>query len=556
MGVLSDLLKSAVQNEFQKKADERNAHITALQAILNPKFASTLKPEAREKVQALWWDETMKKVPTNVRGVAEMFKPVIFAASKAGAAAHIPGAKKLEDKTAPQPKTQDKAESPFLSPEQLQAQQDAQARKQARLDIAEAVGKEQATQLVKSQAEQANVLWKKQQIGDLFKQKQAGQLTDEEYQAQLGLLSSGKIEPPSPKVEGVLLNSKGEILDHVVLNKNDPTRAWTSQGQPFEVPKGYYALSNDAYKKQQGEVGGAKGEDEKRAFRAFNEKRGKPPDAALTATEQQQAIAANKHAEADPEVEAMRGLSRELAEGRLADQRKSRSEAPAEIKPGTREYKVAEDLAYGRLTFSQLRTLTAYGRDVNKKMDIYDKAAELNPAFNPADFERGYKFSSNPKVMQQIASLNNVKAGVDDLLAASDAAARSGSTLLNKAIIPGGIAIGNKKYSNFETARTAFADELSGALGYGSATDMSREMGFNMTNANLSPENFRAALQEIVIPFVERKKKSLTDQMSVYGEKEQQTGSRDVPNVTTQDEFDKLPSGTVYMEDGKKFKKP
>lgn len=33
-------------------------------------------------------------------------------------------------------------------------------------------------------------------------------------------------------------------------------------------------------------------------------------------------------------------------------------------------------------------------------------------------------------------------------------------------------------------------------------------------------------------------------------------GEGTVPNVTTKTEFDKLPSGTVYMEDGKKFKKP
>ncbi len=81
----------------------------------------------------------------------------------------------------------------------------------------------------------------------------------------------------------------------------------------------------------------------------------------------------------------------------------------------------------------------------------------------------------------------------------------------------GGVALGGKRYSNFMTARTAFADELSGALGYGSASDMSREMGFDMTNANLSPENFRSAIEEIVVPFVNRKKSSILGPMGPYG---------------------------------------
>lgn len=189
------------------------------------------------------------------------------------------------------------------------------------------------------------------------------------------------------------------------------------------------------------------------------------------------------------------------------------------IEPGTPDFKVAQDLAYGRMTPSFFRTLQAYNRDAGKKAALYAKAAELNPNFNEADFERGFKFISSPRIASQLASLDNVQSGVSDLLKASDAATRSGSPLLNKAIIPAaGLVFGNKKYSNWETARTAFADELSGALGYGSATDMSREMGFNMTDKNLSPDAFRSGIQDIVMPFVERKRASLLKQGSVYGQ--------------------------------------
>jgi hypothetical protein len=196
---------------------------------------------------------------------------------------------------------------------------------------------------------------------------------------------------------------------------------------------------------------------------------------------------------------------------------------PAEIKPGSGEYKIAQKLAYGGMTFQQFRSMLATRSsgpaDANqKKIAIFDLACQLNPNFNPAQFEMGFKLASSPKVQQQLASLDNVRSGVDDLLKFSEAATRTGSPLLNTAVIPGGINIGNHHYSDFKTARIAFADELSGALGYGSATDMSREMGKAMTDPNLSPEAFRSAIQDAVIPFVERKKKALLDQMGIYGQ--------------------------------------
>jgi hypothetical protein len=188
------------------------------------------------------------------------------------------------------------------------------------------------------------------------------------------------------------------------------------------------------------------------------------------------------------------------------------------IKDGTPEYKVAQDLAYGKLTMGQFRSIYSYSRDIAKKQAIYEKASELNPNFSPAAFEMGFTLAKNPKVQQQLASLDNVVRGVPDLLRVSDAASRSGVPILNKFILPGGVALGSKNYSNLETARTAFADELSGALGYGSATDMSREMGFNMTDPKLSADTFKSNVNDILIPFVERKRATLLNQMGVYGQ--------------------------------------
>ena len=185
-------------------------------------------------------------------------------------------------------------------------------------------------------------------------------------------------------------------------------------------------------------------------------------------------------------------------------------------KPGSKQYKIAQDLAYGKLTFSQFRTLYAYSRDINEKSNIYNLAGQLNPNFDPANFELGYKVAANPKIRQQISALDNVMDRLPDLIDISDKASRSNITSLNKIIEKGGLALGNTKYSDFHTAQVAFADELSGALGFGSATDMSREMGFSMTDPTLSPKQFSSAMQNIVLPFIKAKRSTLLNQMGQY----------------------------------------
>lgn len=229
------------------------------------------------------------------------------------------------------------------------------------------------------------------------------------------------------------------------------------------------------------------------------------------------------------------------------------SVVPVDIAKGTKNYRVAQDLAYGKLTFADFKSL--YGRaaaTAELKTSLYDKARELNPEFNPAAFEMGFKLASNPKVQQQLASMDNVKEGVPDLLKFSDLAARSGFPTLNKYVInPGGIALGNKKYSNLAEARVGFADELSGALGFGGATDMSKQMGFDMTDTNLSPDAFRSGIQDVVLPFIERKKATLLKQMGVYG----QTGmnpAADKPVTATPGAKEtrvKMPDGSVHVYD-------
>ncbi len=63
--------------------------------------------------------------------------------------------------------------------------------------------------------------------------------------------------------------------------------------------------------------------------------------------------------------------------------------------------------------------------------------------------------------------------------------------------------------SALDAARKAWADEVSGALGFGSATDMKLALGLDITDPNLGPANFTSAIQTVVLPFLERKQQSI-----------------------------------------------
>lgn len=233
--------------------------------------------------------------------------------------------------------------------------------------------------------------------------------------------------------------------------------------------------------------------------------------------EAQNNITQNQHWTSDFGLRQQELALRKQAEGRLEASAAAASAPPKPIEVGTPDYKVAQDLAFGRMTPAFFRTLQAYNRDAGKKAALYAKAAELNPNFNEADFERGFKFIANPQTGRQLSALDNALSGIPSLLEASDAAKRSGATILNSYTNPVKVAFGSQTFSNLRAARLAWADEVSGALGFGTATDMKLQLGLDLTDASLGPDNFRSAIQTVVAPFLERKKVNLLKQASVYG---------------------------------------
>ena len=193
------------------------------------------------------------------------------------------------------------------------------------------------------------------------------------------------------------------------------------------------------------------------------------------------------------------------------------SGAPVTIDPKSPQYKVATDLAYGGLTFSQFKNLYAYSRNVDQKLGIYQLATELNPAFNAADFEAGYNFYKDPTVRKQLSSADNAISNIDTIIDLSNAATRSGIPAVNKIELPAKYQVGDQSVAKFDQAQQLLADEVSGVLGYGSGTDMKLKLGIDVIDGNLDPATFAANMQQLR-EFLQKKKSSLLSQTSVYGD--------------------------------------
>lgn len=238
------------------------------------------------------------------------------------------------------------------------------------------------------------------------------------------------------------------------------------------------------------------------------------------------AIAEYKNLARDPDAAELTKATRRMQltlEGLRADQlrqqMKEQADAKGEIREGTKEFGVARDLAYGILPYSDFARMYAYQRNGREQMrTIYAKARDLNPEFSPALFEQGAKFAGSPQTRRSLGAVANVEAGIPSMIDASNAAARSHVKFLNEHfIIPGGAQIGEHEYSDLQAAHKAFGDELSLALGVGTASDLKTKLGLEIADPNLDPSAFESVLKRQVLPFLERRKQSLRGQMGPYG---------------------------------------
>ncbi len=186
------------------------------------------------------------------------------------------------------------------------------------------------------------------------------------------------------------------------------------------------------------------------------------------------------------------------------------------IKSGTPEYKVAQQLAYGELTFPQLRTLYSYSRDINRKLAIYQLAGELNPQFNPAQFEAGYKLFVNPQIRQRVVAIDALSPLIDRIKDIAAQVPRGDVQTFNRLLNGARLQMSGRKIASLDQLSTLLGDEVGMALGVGTGSDMKTRLGLSTINTNLGTPAFNDTMDQLQTVLSQRKT-ALLGTMGPYG---------------------------------------
>jgi len=209
---------------------------------------------------------------------------------------------------------------------------------------------------------------------------------------------------------------------------------------------------------------------------------------------------------------------------------KGETAPPLEIKPGTPEFRIAQDLASGKMTFAQFRTLAAYNRNAALKFGIYDQARQLNPEFDPAQYELGFKMAANPQVRQRIVAINSLNPVIDQIEALANQAGNGDIPAVNKLLLGAKFQLGNRTVTNYRQLQTLLGDEVGNALGIGSGSDLKTKLGLDLVNPNLSPKAFADTMEQLRT-VLDQRKQALIGQMGIYGGAANGTGGPATANT-------------------------
>lgn len=191
-----------------------------------------------------------------------------------------------------------------------------------------------------------------------------------------------------------------------------------------------------------------------------------------------------------------------------------------EVKAGSRDERIAQQLSTGDLTFSDFNRLLGArsAATIDRKLALYDKAMELNPDFTPAKFELGYKFASNQGTQMATVALNRVEPNIDKLIALSDKWDRTKYPTINSFLRAVGAQWGDQRITDFGQLQTIVGDELGPALGVGQASDLKTRLGLEMAGGNKGADNFRSGMM-LVKDALNNQRKALNTQKGQYGDK-------------------------------------
>lgn len=198
--------------------------------------------------------------------------------------------------------------------------------------------------------------------------------------------------------------------------------------------------------------------------------------------------------------------------------------------PGDPNYKIAESLANGTMTPQFFRTLGGYGsKGSATRRALYDKATQINPNFNEAQFELGLSTAKTSMgAFERQANLaegfsKTAKKNLDLALQYSKKVDRTGAPALNQvwqAFQQGAFQDPTlKAFKNIVlTATNEYAKVMTGSTGGSAVTDAASKKADELLAATDSQESFEAAynvmLQEMDnrISGIKEQRKSMADE--------------------------------------------
>ena len=219
----------------------------------------------------------------------------------------------------------------------------------------------------------------------------------------------------------------------------------------------------------------------------------------------------------------------QLEEQRLRDQQlkgQARSEKHQQdetdkilnAKPGDNEYRDAEDLAFGRMTFTQMKNMYSF-KESYKRQALYDKARDINPEFNPAQFEADYSSFKNNTQRTQMANLNKAENLLDAYQASSDAVKRNDIVALNKIASTYKLGTGDVPINTLQQFQIAMSDDLGRALtGSGAMSDAKLKLAGDLTDILNVSNNVAATKINTLREIIEANKKAIRSNWGVYGQ--------------------------------------
>jgi len=205
---------------------------------------------------------------------------------------------------------------------------------------------------------------------------------------------------------------------------------------------------------------------------------------------------------------------------------------------------LAQRIIDGKLDFNKL------SRRGKQKGRVAAWVAKIDPEFNLIDAEANIKYKTDSANLRSISLIEGIQPLFDNLIEKATKLNNTKLKVLNKAVNFAKLETGDKDLVAFNNLRDDVIAETERVLmGTGVLSDSKYMRALGNLNSAQSPEQMEAAIEQMML-VIQKREDALRKQPYPQNNKSGDT------QVTTQEEYDALPSGTIYIENGNKFRKP